>query len=356
MKPTFTYSGRLCLGLTLGLIGLVYAPAWGQTNLLRNGGFEDANPQWDLRPGSSEASQKVVITNYQAHGGTQALMLNAPGIGQRSEACQTITGLKTGQFYRVDAWVKTDGLAPDDKGAASLYAASMGSFVATGGNHDWEWITGWFQAKSNTAENVYCFYTDASSGAAYFDDVSCRPCDDPSVSPLTFEDGSTLGLQFTRPGTMADVVAEKKPRGTRCLCLQGSASYRLSRPLTVGPVAFHFLIKVKGRVQVGIGTVNLSFAQTLVNEETVSGKKAGNPLSALASERWYEVQGLIHLATQTCDLAVTDFEDPLYSFSRKGLLFSGVMDKVGGLSLNARKGTAWFDDIYVGPGGKVATP
>lgn len=356
MKPKSLWNGGLCLVLMLGLIGAGYAPAGDQVNLLRNGGFEDAiqtsprlEPQWCL-------GQNAMITSRLAHTGIKALRLNAAGPGQRSEAYQTIAGLKTGLFYRVDTWIKTDGLAPDDKGAAFLYAAGMGSFGATGGNHDWEWITGWFQAKSNTAENVSCFFTDAASGAAYFDDVSCRPCADPSVSPVTFEDGSMLGLQFTRPGTMAEVVAERTPQGTRCLYLQGSASYRLSRPLTSGPIAFHFLLKVKGRVQVGIGTVNLSFAHTLVNEETVNGKKAGNPLSALVPERWYGVKGLIHLDSQTYDLAVTDFEDPLYSFSRKRLLFSGVMDRVGGLSLNARKGSAWFDDIYIGPGANAARP
>lgn len=356
MKLTSLSGRELYLWLALGLIGAGYTPAGDQVNLLRNGGFEDAiqamprqEPQWCL-------GQNATITSRLAHTGIKALGLNAAGPGQRSEAYQTIAGLKTGQFYRVDAWIKTDGLAPDDKGAASLYAGGMGSFGATGGNHDWEWITGWFQAKSNTAENVYCFFADASSGAAYFDDVSCRPCDDPSVSPVTFEDGSTLGLQLARPGTMAEVVAEITPQGTRCLYLQGSASYRLSRPLTSGPIAFHFLLKVKGRGQVGIGTVNLSFAQTLVNEETVNGKKAGNPLSALVPERWYGVKGLIHLDSQTYDLAVTDFDDPLYSFSRKRLSFSGVMDKVAGLSLNVRKGSAWFDDIYVGPAGKMQTP
>lgn len=337
------------MGLTLGLVGVGYGPAWGQTNLLRNDGFEDAKGQWELR-------QHAAITNLQAHTGAQALMLNAPGTGQRSDAFQGI-GLKTGQFYRVDAWIKTDGLAPDDKGFASLYTDGMGSFLATGGNHDWELITGCFLAKSNTTDRVYLFFTDAASGAAFFDDVLCRPCDDPSTSPVTFEDGSVFGLQFYRPGTLASVVTEKTPGGTRCLFLQGIASYRLSQPLTTGPIVFHFLINVKGRrTDVGIGTVSLIFTGTLVNEETVNGKKANNPLGAVVPERWYEIRGTIHLDTQTYDLTVTDFEDPLYSFSRKGLLFSGTMDKVGGMSINARKGGAWFDDIYVGPGGNAETP
>jgi hypothetical protein len=329
-------------GWVLLLACLVVGAGWAQENLLKDGGFEASPSGWQARSGAE-------VTDHGARSGTGCLRLS--GTGQVDAFCGA-PSLQPGQFYRVDAWARTRGLPNDNDGYAAIYMDSVGSFRANLDDHDWEPVTAWFQAKDDKPFRLYFILSGLPQGEIFFDDVSLRPCADPNLGPVTFEDGTTLGIQFYgHPGTVARVVLAPTPDGTgHCLlAAPASLTYKLPHDLTSGLVEFCFTLKLQGPATFSTGGLRLDFVPLIVNCEDHDGTPVRQSLGAFATDHWYHVRGIINLDTQRYDLMVTDFEDPLSCFTRKQLRLAGKTDKVTNCWLNGPKAGGLFDDIYLGP-------
>jgi hypothetical protein len=102
--------------------------------------------------------------------------------------------------------------------------------------------------------------------------------------------------------------------------------------------------------------LQLDLSPQIVNHETRDGQPGRQALGAFSPGRWYRLRGIVNLDTQRYDLDVTDFEDPLYSFTRRNLNLAGRTDKVRNFWLSAPKDGAWVDDLYLGPVRPAAAP
>ena len=336
MKP------RCGVALTGLLVCLIAGAGWAEENLLKDGGFELTPSGWQLLAGAE-------IIGRDAHSGSQCLLLQ--GTGQVEAFCGA-SGLTPGQFYRVDAWARTRGIQAGPGGYAAIYMDGVGCSNANLDDHDWECVTSWFEAKDDKPFRIYLIRQSLLEGEVLFDDVSLRPCANPNLAPVTFEDGSTLGIQFYgHPGTIARVVKMTTPQGgERCLlAAPASLTYKLTHEITTGLVEFSFMINLQGPATFSMGGLRLDFMPLIMNCEDRDGAATRQSLGAFSPGRWYRFRGLVNLDTQRYDLEVTDFEDPLYSFTRKNLKFAGKMEKVVNFWLNGPKAGGLFDDVYLGP-------
>lgn len=330
------------LSLLAALLCLIPGLGRAEQNLLKDGGFEDTPSAWQVRLGAT-------IRAGEAHSGTKALMLPGPG---RSDAFCGVAGLKPGQYYRVDAWARAKDVPANQTGYAAIYMDAIGSFRSNLDDHDWECVTAWFEAKDDKPFRIYLIREGISAGEILFDDLSLRECADPNLAPVTFEDGSALGVRFyDHPGTIARVVKKPTLQGSE-YCLWGalaSICYKMPREITTGLVEFGFMINLKDQSSFSIGTLQLDFMPMIINHEDRDGTQTRQSLGGFSPDRWYRFHGILNLDTQRYDLEVTDFEDPLASFTRKNLRLAGKMEKVTHFWLNAPKAGGLFDDLYLGP-------
>ena len=332
---------RQCLFLA-AILCLLPGAARADENLLKDGGFEGAPGAWQVPP-------PAVLRDREARSGAKCLALAGPG---RSMAYCAAAGLKPGQFYRVDAWARARGVRASDTGYAAIYMDDVGAFRANLDDHGWECVTAWFQARDDKPVRVYLLRDQIPSGEVLFDDVSLRECTDPNLAPVTFEDGSTLGVLFYgHPGTVARVVKAQTPQGSgySLLAAPASLTYKMPREITTGLVEFSFSLNLKDRASFSLGAIRLDLLPLILNHEESDRAKTQQSLSASSPGRWYRFRGIVNLDTQRYDLEVTDFEDELGSFSRKNLRFGGKMEKVSNFWLNGPKAGGLFDDLYLGP-------
>ncbi len=331
-------SGPVCTALAMFL---AVATGGAQESLLTDGGFETLPTRWQLRNGAQ-------ITDVGARSGQRCLRLQ--GSGQVDAFCAAPC-LQAGQFYRVDAWVRVRGVPAGREGYAIVYIDGAGSTRANLDDHDWEPITLWFPARDDKPFRIYLILAGLPEGEVLFDDVALRPCTDPNLAPVTFDDGTILGLQFYGPpGTIGRVVKHQTPRGGEycLLAAPGSFSYRLPREITAGTVEFGFTINLQGSASFSLGGLRLDFVPLIMNNEDRDGAPLRQSLGAFAPGRWYRFRGVVNLDTQRYDLAVTDYEDPLSSFTRKQLRFAAKTEKVTNFWLSAPRAGGLFDDIYLG--------
>ena len=352
------------LGLVCFLVSGVSAFGAGAAapNLLRDSSFEDTASVWQLMGTAN-------ITSQEARTGSKSLSFKGDRNPQAkdNDACgyRGVSGLKPGQFYRVDVWVKTKGLPQDRPVVVGPYLDGIGTFPTNQDDHDWELVTGYFQAKDSNPSRVYLLgrtgYLPDQTGPAgevFFDDVSLRECADPLLNPVTFEDGTMLGIGYVQnPSSVARVVKMKTPLGgSYCLFVApASCTLSLPKPVTSGRAEFSFLINLKGSGRIRVGNtlslaLRLDFLPNLLNYEDKAGTVVGTSLGPVSPDRWYRVRGIINLDSQTYDLEVTDYEDSLGSFTRKGLHFFRPMKEVNFMYIegNAKEGV-FYDDIYLGP-------
>ena len=341
-------------GLALALSGRAAAAADAPAaspaaaeNLVRNGGFEEGHAGWEVK--------RAAVTDREAHTGKCALYVNpaadppaASTYGYQRAFFQT-PALVSGRFYRADAWVKARGFAGDREKALSLYTDDGGSVFTNPGNHDWEPLTHVFQARRDGSARLYLMCPEQTVGEYLVDDVRLRECPDPGLTAAGFEDGTLCGaaLYGGEPLPVARVVQGATPGGTRYLDLgRGSIGFRPAKPGESGDVEFSFLVRTTRRATVDVAGIRLELP--LITIRPAQGPALG--LGLMNPGTWYRFRGVIHLATQTYDLAVTDFADPLGSFARTALQPPSPIKSISGLWVNAEpdSGTA-VDDLYVGP-------
>lgn len=330
------------LSLVAALLSLVSGVGGAEQDPLKDGGFEDTPGAWQLQSGAA-------ISDRQARSGTKSLLLTGPG---RADAFCTAAGLKPGQFYRVDAWAQTHGMSANHNGYAAIYMDGVGSFCTNLDDHDWECVTAWFEAKDEKPFRIYLIRDGIPAGEVFFDDIALRECADPNLTPVTFEDGSAIGLLFYHhPGTIARVVKAATPQGSS-FCLRAapaSITYRMPHEIAAGLVEFGFLMNLKGHASFALGGLKLDFLPLLVSQEEHDGNQMQQSLGTISPDRWYRISGILNLESQRYDLDVTDFEDPLYSFTRRNLRLGAKTEKVRNFWLNGPKAGGLFDDLYLGP-------
>jgi len=123
----------------------------------------------------------------------------------------------------------------------------------------------------------------------------------------------------------------------------------MPREINSGLVEFGFIINLQGQASFSLGALRLDFVPLIMNYEDRDGAPTRQSLGTFSPGRWYRFRGLVNLDTQRYDLEVTDFEDPLYSFTRKNLRLGGKMEKATNLWLNGPQSGGLFDDVYLGP-------
>lgn len=313
-------------------------------NLIETGNFDEGG--WVLREGAE------IQENFYLNGG-KALLL--PG---HSQAFTTAPGLEPGQFYRVDAWCMTRNMPEDPEGGyLEIHIPGVGSFRANPDNHGWEPVTAWFRAEDDKPFRIFLSRRGIPGGEVYFDNVSLRRCPDPNLDVIDFEDGTAAGafiwpgpLSPGGPGPLARVVENSGPGGGRYSLLAAPAlvRYGLTETITSGRAEFDFMVKLNGRGRMEIGSLRIDLMSQIYNTELRDGQQRRQSLGSFTPGRWYRFRGVIDLESQSYDIEVVDFEDELYSFSRRNLLFSGPMDGIRRMGLRAAAEGGYFDNIYLG--------
>lgn len=334
---------RLGWGLLVTLACLPAGAALAQPVPLADPGFENPPGVWAVEEGAE-------VTGDVARSGARSLRM----AGASTRAWTSAPGLKPGQFYRVDIWARTKGLPAASEGYVIVYMDSHGSTRANLDDHDWEPITVWFQAKDDQPFRIYLIRSNVAGGEIWFDDLSLRECADPNTTTLTFEDGTAFGaLFYGHPGTIARVVKAPSPGGGE-YCLLGapaSISYRVPQDIAAGRVEFDFMVNLRPEASAtfSVGSLRLDLAPTIKSTELVNGSQGRQTLGAFTPDRWYRFRGILNLDTQRYDLEVTDYEDPLYSFTRKNLLLGGEMKSVRNYWLSSPTPGGLWDNLYFGP-------
>ena len=315
-------------------------------NLLGNSGFEEAKSGWTLR--ASEVTDREARTGKHSLRVTPSLDETEPYSYQRARAHAQ---LEEGRFYRLDAWVKASGTAAAKTKTLSLYTDAGGTTCGNPDDHGWEPVTQVFRARKSGVTRVFVMCPKDVPGEFLLDDVTMRQIGDPSLKPATFEDGTMVGVTLSgEPLPIARVVKGSTPAGKHYLSVErGYAAFRLSRPIEDGSVEFSFLFKAARRVIFELGGVGRLYLLPTINLGT--GSRLGPALGVLSGNSWCRIRGIIHRREQTLDLTVTDFEDPLGSYDRKGVKLANPIKRIGGMAFFSIVPScrACLDDLYLGP-------
>lgn len=247
------HSSRLVVIVTV-FVALCHSfPATAQTNLVRNGGFEqlDAPGLPAAWSGWNDAwKPDAAITHSGSH---SAHFVNTDP-SRYLLLSQKIPATPDHRF-RLTCWIKTDGIVGEDSGATACIEWSdragkyLGGFYPTGfkGTNDWKRLSDVSPRipREAAAVNVTVYVRKGMTGAAWFDDVDVVEEADPpfegsiripgyrevvtggrSSAPLTVS--GLLGLDDQHPLTDRTLVASIYPAsGSKAL-----VSRRITAPTT----------------------------------------------------------------------------------------------------------------------------
>ena len=165
---------RVIAAIPMGLFFAMASVASSQeeTQLVRNGGFEEGAAPWSL-------PKTFSVVDDMAHTGAHSLRLVNTNKATYLLASQTIP-FKPGMKYRYSAWIKTRGVQGEDTGASVCMEWSgaqgwLGGSYASGkkGDHDWfhvESVTAPIP-KEATRLHLSLYLRKGMTGTAWFDDV-----------------------------------------------------------------------------------------------------------------------------------------------------------------------------------------
>ena len=337
-----TIARRNLTATAVGLVLILAVTAPGaerEVELLQNGGFKQGTSAWSGQGGAE-------LSDLEARTGKRSVRLTA---GQRVLFGTRL--LEQGQLYRADAWIKVRNASGERKVAPLLVVEQQGSY-SSAGNHDWERVSHLHKAARSGPVQVCVICPEGMRGEVYADDLSFRPCEDPHLKALDFEDGSTLGVVFYHePRPIYRVVEGATPNGKRYLAMSPgtSAAYVLSQPVTRGDTEFDFTFKSEKTFRVSLGGAGFSL-EMIPRLRIVQGEGGAVSMGTINPGSWCRVRGVIHLDQHTLDLQVTDFDDPLGSFEKKDAQMR--QEKLGVTNVwfnSADKGETCLDAIYIGP-------
>jgi hypothetical protein len=160
----------LCSSLLLSLL-VSFVPAFGDTNLLNNSGFENGTEGW------AERSSKIESVTTLFHSGAKCVKVSG-----RTETWQGIKQsllgkAANGQTYKISAWVRLDNADSDTVTISIEQTDDSGTNyknVATGTGNKTEWVqlTGEFKLEANGTLKTLDVYVEgpAANIDFYVDD------------------------------------------------------------------------------------------------------------------------------------------------------------------------------------------
>ncbi|MFA5251517.1 MAG: carbohydrate binding domain-containing protein [Phycisphaerae bacterium] len=161
----------LCSCLLLSLF-VSFAPAFGDTNLLTNPGFESGTEGW------SDRGCQIESVSTPVHSGAKSVKVS--GRTQKWQGIkQSLLGKVTnGQTYKVSAWVRLDNSEADTIKMSIEQADDNGTkykniIKGALGNTEWVELSGEFKLDaSGTLKTLDIYFEDALEGVNFFvDDV-----------------------------------------------------------------------------------------------------------------------------------------------------------------------------------------
>ena len=165
------------------LLGSLLWPmlAMAQTELLRNGGFEQAgNPAQDWSQDSAKTGNKGSITRdpAKAKAGATSLRLQPNGNNREPQLAVSqelnLSGVR-GKSVELSAWMATDGEARATVGIISIVRGKFALFMLNqvAGSADWRRESRGFEVPDDADAKFYlALWVDGRSGSAWFDELS----------------------------------------------------------------------------------------------------------------------------------------------------------------------------------------
>ena len=161
----------LCSCLLLSLL-VSFAPAFGDTNLLKNHGFENGTDGW------SDRSCKIEEVTTPVHSGAKSVKVSGrtqPWQGIKQSLLGKVT---KGQTYKVSAWVRLDNSESDTVTMSIEQADDNGTKYknvakVVAGNAEWVELSGEFKLDvSGTLQTLDVYFEGPAADVNFFvDDV-----------------------------------------------------------------------------------------------------------------------------------------------------------------------------------------
>jgi hypothetical protein len=191
-----------------------------ETNLLKNGGFEN-EPGTEWVTESWQPTSTVELTTEKVHSGRHALVIRSP---QQPNDVRTIQrlGVQPDTVYKLSGWVASEEVAQpaanEVVGPIGANLSVMGADVHTSsltGTKDWQYVEIFFKTHP---EQTYIFigarlgmYGSTVKGQAYFDDLNLVPLKLAMEGP---EKGEIIALDsvsaFYQPGVYYPRISMKE--------------------------------------------------------------------------------------------------------------------------------------------------
>jgi hypothetical protein len=161
----------LCSCLLLSLL-VSFAPAFGDTNLLTNPGFENGTEGW------SDRSCKIEVVTTPVHSGTKSAKVSGRTAEWQGIKQSLLGKVTNGQTYKVSAWVRLENSEADTVTISIEQADDNGTkyknvIKEALSNAEWVELSGEFKLDaSGTLKTLDIYFEGPLAGVNFFvDDV-----------------------------------------------------------------------------------------------------------------------------------------------------------------------------------------
>lgn len=185
-----TVWAQCCIAILLLMLAITgRAHATTDTALVRNASAEDASPSggaagwtfdhWTQGDPPSTATRDESV----AHSGKSSLKINLQQ-GDDGKLTQAIK-VKPDTWYRVSAWIKTQGVPANTKVGANISVVDAMEFAGDiKGDSDWQEVVAWGKTGPEQTEIKIAvrlgFYGSLATGTAWFDDIALTQTEPPA--------------------------------------------------------------------------------------------------------------------------------------------------------------------------------
>jgi hypothetical protein len=160
----------LCSSLLLSLL-VSFAPAFGDTNLLNNSGFENGTEGW------AERSSKIESVTTLFHSGAKCVKVSGRTDTWQGIKQSLLGKAVNGQTYKISAWVRLDNADSDTVTVSIEQTDDSGTnyknvATGTGNKTGWVQLTGEFKLEANGTLKTLDVYIEgpAANVDFYVDD------------------------------------------------------------------------------------------------------------------------------------------------------------------------------------------
>ena len=198
----------LTLFVLLALTTISVPLAYGETNLLVNGGFEAVGP--DNKPESWQAdfwkdTSSFSVSTKKVRSGKYSLEIKS-NTENDARMVQTVM-VKPNSYYRLSGWISTEEVVPFDKVGANL-CVMLDNFYHSqpvNGSSNWTFVDYYFRTHAKQTEVKIGarlgMWSNEVKGTAYFDDLSLVELDTPPANYVTLAEKSPQTTTSQTPPT-----------------------------------------------------------------------------------------------------------------------------------------------------------